>query len=332
MKVRADRSAPDPATAPAAATTTVAAAGVNTADTVAAATDYAALPPKPRSPFREGIGRLVRNRTAVAGLIIITVFLLMALLAPWLAPRDPLAQALYAKLKPPFWDPAGSFDHLLGTDDFGRDLLSRIIYGSRISMLVGLVSVTISLFFGTFAGAVAGFYGGRLDNLIMRFMDLLLAFPSILLAIVIVAFLGPSLRNAMLAIGVVSIPRYARIVRGSVLEEYNKDYVQGARALGAGDGRLIFHHILPNCLAPLIVQTTLGFASAILEAAALSFLGLGAQPPTPEWGAMLANGRALILRAWWAVTFPGLMILFAVLGFNLLGDGMRDALDPRLRD
>ena len=163
-------------------------------------------------------------------------------------------------------------------------------------------------------------------------MDILLAFPSILLAIVIVAFLGPSLRNAMIAIGVVSIPRYARIVRGSVLEEYSKDYVQAARALGAKDIRLIFIHILPNCLAPLIVQTTLGFASAILEAAALSFLGLGAQPPTPEWGAMLANGRSLILRAWWAVTFPGIMILFAVLGFNLLGDGLRDALDPRLRE
>ena len=166
----------------------------------------------------------------------------------------------------------------------------------------------------------------------MRFMDLLLAFPSILLAIVIVAFLGPNLRNAMIAIGIVNIPRYARLVRGSVLEEYSKDYVLAARALGARDASLIFRHILPNCLAPLIVQTSLGFASAILEAAALSFLGLGAQPPTPEWGAMLANGRALILRAWWAVTFPGVFILFAVLGFNLLGDGLRDALDPRLRD
>jgi peptide/nickel transport system permease protein/dipeptide transport system permease protein len=220
----------------------------------------------------------------------------------------------------------------LGTDDFGRDLLSRLIHGARISMLVGVVSVSISLFFGTIAGAVAGFYRGWVDVIIMRVMDILLAFPSILLAIVIVAFLGPSLENAMIAIGIVSIPRYARIVRGSVLEEYSKDYVQAARALGASDFRLIFQHILPNCLAPLIVQTTLGFASAILEAAALSFLGLGAQPPTPEWGAMLAGGRALILRAWWVVTFPGITILLAVLGFNLLGDGLRDALDPRLRD
>jgi len=211
-------------------------------------------------------------------------------------------------------------------------LFLRIIHGARISMIVGVVAVAISLFFGTIAGAIAGFYRGKTDNIIMRLMDILLAFPPILLAIVIVAFLGPSLRNAMIAIGVVSIPRYARLVRGSVLEEYSKDYVQAARALGAKDARLIFIHILPNCLAPLIVQTTLGFASAILEAAALSFLGLGAQPPTPEWGAMLANGRALILRAWWVVTFPGVMILFAVLGFNLLGDGLRDALDPRLRE
>lgn len=306
------------------------------------AAHVASLPNKPspthtgvevsRSPLVEALGRLRKNKTAVAGFFIIVLFLAMALLAPVLAPHDPLEQSLYAKLKPPVWQPGGTWTHALGTDDFGRDLLSRLIYGARVSMAVGVVSVSIALFFGTLAGSLAGFYGGLLDNVIMRFMDLLLAFPSILLAIVIVAFLGPSLQNAMIAIGVVSIPRYARLVRGSVLEEYAKDYVQAARALGAGDGRLIFVHILPNCLAPLIVQTTLGFASAILEAAALSFLGLGAQPPTPEWGAMLANGRALILRAWWAVTFPGLMILFSVLGFNLLGDGLRDALDPRLRE
>jgi peptide/nickel transport system permease protein/dipeptide transport system permease protein len=285
-----------------------------------------------RGPLAEAILRLRKNKIAVAGLIIICGFLIMALFAPFIAPHDPLEQSLYDKLKPPVWDEKGTWTYPLGTDDFGRDLLSRIIYGSRISMIVGVVAVAIALFFGTLAGAVAGFYGGRIDNLIMRLMDILLAFPPILLAIVIVAFMGPSLRNAMVAIGVVNIPRYARLVRGSVMEEYSKDYVQGARALGARDPRLIFVHILPNCLAPLIVQTTLGFASAILEAAALSFLGLGAQPPTPEWGAMLANGRALILRAWWAVTFPGIMILLAVLGFNLLGDGLRDALDPRLRE
>jgi peptide/nickel transport system permease protein/dipeptide transport system permease protein len=276
--------------------------------------------------------RLHKNRTAMAGLVIVGIFVFLALFGPLIAPHDPLEQSLYNKLKPPVWDARGSMSFFLGTDDFGRDLLSRLIHGARISMLVGVVSVSISLFFGTIAGAVAGFYRGWVDVIIMRVMDILLAFPSILLAIVIVAFLGPSLENAMIAIGIVSIPRYARIVRGSVLEEYSKDYVQAARALGASDFRLIFQHILPNCLAPLIVQTTLGFASAILEAAALSFLGLGAQPPTPEWGAMLAGGRALILRAWWVVTFPGITILLAVLGFNLLGDGLRDALDPRLRD
>lgn len=274
---------------------------------------------KSYGPLTESLLRLRKNKIAVAGLIIITLFLIMAVFSPWIAPHDPLEQSLYDKLQPPVWESKGTWDFPLGTDDFGRDLLSRIIYGSRISMIVGLTAVYISLFFGTIAGAIAGFYRGKIDNLIMRLMDILLAFPSILLAIVIVAFLGPSLRNAMIAIGIVSIPRYARIVRGSVLEEYSKDYVQAARALGAKDLRLIFIHILPNCLAPLIVQTTLGFASAILEAAALSFLGLGAQPPTPEWGAMLANGRSLILRAWWAVTFPGVMILFAVLGFNLFG-------------
>ncbi|WP_147820544.1 ABC transporter permease [Salidesulfovibrio onnuriiensis] len=284
------------------------------------------------SPIVEALMRLHKNRTAVVGLVIVGVFVILALFGQWLAPKDPFEQSLYTKLKPPFWEPKAAEGFFLGTDDFGRDLLSRIIYGARISMIVGTVSVSISLFFGTIAGAVAGFYRGWTDIVIMRVMDILLAIPSILLAIVIVAFLGPSLENAMIAIGVVSIPRYARIVRGSVLEEYSKDYVQAARSLGASDFRLIFIHILPNCLAPLIVQTTLGFASAILEAAALSFLGLGAQPPTPEWGAMLASGRALILRAWWVVTFPGIMILLAVLGFNLLGDGLRDALDPRLRD
>ncbi len=287
---------------------------------------------KSRSPLAEALLRLHKNRTALVGLIIVAVFAFLAIFGHWIAPHDPLEQSLYTKLKPPFWMPKAADGFLLGTDDFGRDLLSRIIYGARISMLVGVVSVSISLVIGTISGAIAGFYRGWVDILIMRVMDILLAIPSILLAIVIVAFLGPSLQNAMIAIGVVSIPRYARIVRGSVLEEYSKDYVQAARALGASDTRLIFLHILPNCLAPLIVQTTLGFASAILEAAALSFLGLGAQPPTPEWGAMLAGGRALILRAWWVVTFPGIMILLAVLGFNLLGDGLRDALDPRLRD
>jgi peptide/nickel transport system permease protein/dipeptide transport system permease protein len=199
-------------------------------------------------------------------------------------------------------------------------------------LLVAVVTVGIGVLFGSLLGAVSGYYKGFLDTIIMRFMDILLAFPHILLAIVIMAYMGPGLRNAMIAIGIVYIPRFARIIRASVLEEHEKDYVIASKAIGAKDWRIIFAAILPNCLAPLIVQTTLGFASAILDAAALGFLGLGAQPPTPEWGAMIAMGRSHILRAWWVMTFPGIAILLAVLGFNLFGDGLRDALDPRLRD
>jgi peptide/nickel transport system permease protein/dipeptide transport system permease protein len=201
-----------------------------------------------------------------------------------------------------------------------------------VSLTLGVVSVGIAFIFGSFLGALAGFYKGWPDNLIMRFMDIILAFPHILLAIVIVAYLGPGLRNAMMAIGIINIPRFARILRAAVMEEYEKDYVTAARAVGASNKRIIFNSIFPNCLAPIIVQASLGFGAAILDAAGLSFLGLGAQPPTAEWGAMIAQGRAMILRAWWVMTFPGIAILLAVLGFNLLGDGLRDALDPRLRD
>ena len=276
--------------------------------------------------------QLWRNKTAVAGMIVIAVFVLTALLAPILSPHDPIDAALYDQLKPPVWSEAGRGKNLLGTDDLGRDILSRLIYGARVSLLVAVVTVGIGVLFGSLLGAISGYYKGFLDNIIMRFMDILLAFPHILLAIVIMAYLGPGLRNAMIAIGIIYIPRFARIVRASVLEEYEKDYVTASKAIGAKDWRIIFVAILPNCLAPLIVQTTLGFASAILDAAALGFLGLGAQPPTPEWGAMIAMGRSHILRAWWVMTFPGIAILLAVLGFNLFGDGLRDALDPRLRD
>lgn len=287
---------------------------------------------KSRSPFVESLLRIRKNKTAVAGLLIVLLFALMALLAPVISPHDPLEQSLYDKLKPPVWAEGGSIKNILGTDDFGRDLLSRIIYGARISMVVGFISVSIALVVGTFAGSIAGFYGGMADTLIMRFMDIMLSIPYFLLAIVMVTLLGPSLENAMIAIGIVEVPRFARVVRGSVLEELSKDYVLGARALGAKNGRLIFLHILPNCMAPLIVQSSLGFANAVLECAALSFIGLGAQPPVPEWGAMLSQARALILSAWWVVTFPGLMILISVLGFNLFGDGLRDAFDPKLRN
>jgi ABC-type dipeptide/oligopeptide/nickel transport system permease subunit len=288
--------------------------------------------PEDRHPFFDQISQLWRNKTAVAGLMVITIFMLSAIFATYISPHDPVETSLYDQLKPPVWHTNGKWKNILGTDDLGRDILSRLIYGARVSLVVAVISVGLAFILGTLLGCFSGYYKGFRDSIIMRFMDIILAFPYILLAIVVVAYLGPSLQNAMIAIAITYIPRFARIVRGSVLEECEKDYVSAARAIGARDFRIIFIAILPNCLGPLIVQTTLGFASAILDMAALSFLGLGAQPPTPEWGAMIAHSRALILRASWVMTFPGLAILFAVLGFNLLGDGLRDALDPRLRD
>ncbi|MFZ0131250.1 MAG: ABC transporter permease [Desulfobacterales bacterium] len=285
-----------------------------------------------RHPLAEQLSQLWRNKTAVAGLVVIVVFFLTAVFAPLLSPENPLETSLYDQLKPPVWQEGGSLKNVLGTDDLGRDTLSRIIYGARVSLLVAVVSVGLAFFCGTLLGSISGYYRGAVDSIIMRLMDMLLAFPYLLLAIVVVAYLGPSLQNAMMAIGITYVPRFARIVRGSVLEESGKDYVMAARAIGAGNLRIIFLAILPNCMGPLIVQTTLSMASAILDAAALSFLGLGAQPPTPEWGSMIARSRSLILRAPWVMTFPGIAILLAVLGFNLLGDGLRDALDPRLRD
>ena len=288
--------------------------------------------PEDRHPLLDQLSQLWRNKTAVAGLIIVAGFVLAAFFAPVLSPHDPVETSLYDQIKPPVWAEGGTKKNILGTDDLGRDILSRIIYGARVSLIVAVVSVGLAFVLGTLLGSISGYYKGVLDNIIMRIMDIILAFPYLLLAIVVVAYLGPSLQNAMMAIGITYVPRFARIVRGSVLEECEKDYVMAAKAVGAGDWRIIFISILPNCLGPLIVQTTLSFASAILDAAALSFLSLGAQPPTPEWGAMIAKSRALILRAPWVMTFPGIAILLAVLGFNLLGDGLRDALDPRLRD
>jgi len=288
--------------------------------------------PHDRHPMLEQLSQLWRNKTAVAGLFIITVFFLTAIFAPLLSPHNPVETSLYDQLKPPVWHEKGTMKNILGTDDLGRDTLSRIIFGARVSLTVAVFAVGMAFFFGTLLGAVSGYYKGKVDSLIMRVMDMILAFPYLLLAIVVVAYLGPSLQNAMMAIAITYVPRFARIVRGSVLEECGKDYVMAARSIGAKDFRIIFLAILPNCMGPLIVQTTLSMASAILDAAALSFLGLGAQPPTPEWGAMIARSRGLILRASWVMTFPGIAILLAVLGFNLLGDGLRDALDPRLRD
>ncbi len=264
-----------------------------------------------------------KQRLGLIGGGILCMLLLMALLAPVLAPYDPLAQDLYQRLQPP------STDHWFGTDDFGRDILSRIVYGSRISLRIGLIAISLALTGGTLFGLVAGYRGGMVDMLIMRSMDLMLAFPSILLAIAIVAVIGPGIENAILAVSIVLVPQFARLVRSSVLTVREATYVEAARALGATESRLLFYSILPNCTAPLIVQTTLGMGTAILDAAGLSFLGLGAQPPVPEWGAMLSGGRELLLRAPWVMTFPGLAIFAVVLGLNLFGDGLRDALDPK---
>ncbi len=269
--------------------------------------------------------RLRRNPAAMVGLVILGLFGALAALAPVVAPADPIAQDLNARLLPPTWQ------HWLGTDDLGRDLLSRLIYGGRVSLTVGIVSVGFALGVGTLLGLTAGFYGGWSDSVTMRVMDTMLAFPATLLAIFIVGIRGPGLNNAMLAIGVINIPIFARIVRGAVLRVRQEDFVDAARALGAGQHRILGRHILPNTLAPIIVQTTLGIGSAVLETAALSFLGLGAQPPIPEWGAMLTNTREYLRDAPWVATFPGIAILLTVVGSNLLGDGLRDALDPRLR-
>lgn len=268
--------------------------------------------------------RLRANRAAMAGLAIVLLLMVAALAAPLLTRYDPLAPELANRLQPP------GAAHWLGTDDLGRDILTRIIYGARVSLQVGIASVLVAVLLGVPLGAMAGYFGGIVDNLIMRGMDIMLAFPGILLAIAIVAVVGPSLHNAMLAIGIVSIPVYARVVRASVLSLKEKEFIDAARVAGAHHFRIILRHALPNSLSPLIVQATLGVATAILDAAALSFLGLGAQPPTPEWGAMLSQGRAFLRLAPWVTFFPGLAIMLLVMGLNLFGDGLRDALDPRL--
>jgi dipeptide transport system permease protein len=271
------------------------------------------------------------NSGAVIGLFVFILLVVVAIFAPLLAPHAPDIQDKTAFLLPPVWETGGKAEYLLGTDPVGRDILSRLIYGARFSLLIGAVVVAISLFTGIALGLLAGYFRGWVDALIMRLMDLVLAFPSLLLALVMVTVLGPGLFNAMLAIAVTLQPHFARLTRAAVMAEKNREYVVAAKVAGAGHLRLMLITILPNCLGPLIVQATLSFSDAILGAAALGFLGLGAQPPTPEWGTMLATAREFILRAWWVVTFPGLAILITVLAINLVGDGLRDALDPKLR-
>ena len=272
-----------------------------------------------------------QNRGAVIGLVVFILLVLVALFAPLVAPYQPNAQHREALLAPPAWVDGGSLRFILGTDALGRDILTRLIFGARFSLFIGLAVVTIALTGGILIGLLAGYYRGFVDTFLMRIMDVILAFPSLLLALVLVAVLGPGLGNAMIAIAIVLQPHFARLTRAAVMGERHREYVISARVAGASDLRLMFVTILPNCLAPLIVQGTLSFSNAILDAAALGFLGMGAQPPTPEWGTMLAEAREFILRAWWVVTFPGLAILITVLAINLIGDGLRDALDPKLK-
>jgi peptide/nickel transport system permease protein len=290
------------------------------------AASEAAAPGLARSRRRSSafLRSMQRNPLGIAGLVIIALVALVALLAPVLSPYGPTEQVARRLLEP-------SPEYILGTDEFGRDILSRVIYGSRISLYVGIVSVSLALLAGGTLGLVAGYAGGRTDTLLMRLVDILFAIPSLVLAIVIAGLLGPSLTNAMIAIGIVYAPIYARLVRGEVLSVRNHLYIEAARATGVGHFGLVARHILPNITAPLIIQTTLMLSTAILSEAALSFLGLGTQPPDPSWGTMLGSGRRYMELTPWVAIAPGIAIVITVLGFNLLGDGLRDALDPRLR-
>lgn len=294
----------------------------------------------PQRPPESGIRRqmlrefwyyFAENKGAVLGLIVFSIVVFVAVFAPFIAPHDPAAQNRSALLIPPAFMEGGQWAFPLGTDAVGRDIFSRLVYGARYSLFIGLFVVTLSVSTGIVIGMIAGYVRGFVDTVIMRLMDIILAFPSLLLALVLVAVLGPGLMNAMIAIALVLQPHFVRLTRASVMAEKEREYVTAARVAGAGPLRLMFRTILPNCLGPLIVQATLSFSNAILDAAALGFLGMGAQPPTPEWGTMLAEAQEFVLRAWWVVTFPGLAILITVLAINLIGDGLRDAIDPKMR-
>ncbi len=277
-------------------------------------------------PWKEAWRSFRKNKIAVVGAIIILFFIIMALFAPIIAPEGINEQKLGDRLQAP------SAEHWLGTDDFGRDILSRIIYGARISLTIGFFAVLGSAVAGCFLGILAGYYGRWVDGIISRIFDIMLAFPSILLAIAVVAVLGPSLRNALIAIAIINIPNFGRLIRSKVLSVKQEEYVLAAKAVGMKDSRILYRHILPNSLSPIIVQGTLAVGTAIIEAAALGFLGLGAQAPEPEWGKMLADSKQYIMQAPWTMIFPGIAIMLTVLGFNLMGDGLRDALDPKMKE
>jgi peptide/nickel transport system permease protein len=295
------------------------------AASVAGAPAGGRLARRPRTLWQDSLARLLRNPAGVAGLVVLVALPLAAILAPLIAPYDPIEQAPLDALQGP------SAQHLFGTDQFGRDILSRLLYGGRYSLPVGIISVGIAAAIGVPLGLAAGYYRGWVESWVMRVMDVMLAFPGILLSLTAISILGPGLNNVMIAVGVSSVPAYARLVRSSTLQLRSLAYVEAARASGASSLRVIAAHILPNILAPLIVLASLGVGTSLLAASGLSFLGLGAQPPSPEWGAMLSTGRNYIELAWWITTFPGLVIVLAVLATNLLGDALRDALDPRLR-
>jgi len=270
--------------------------------------------------------QLMKSRRAVVGGIILLVIIFMAVFAPYVTPYDPVRQDIRNRLQPP------SREHIFGTDHFGRDTFTRVVFGARLSLRVGFLSILIAIVIGCFLGLIAGYYGGMLDNIIMRLMDVLMALPGFLLALAIVAALGPGLENVIIAIGISYIPSFARLMRSSVLTIRELDYVSAAEAIGSSDARIIFRHILPNSLNPIIVMATLSLAGAILSAAGLSFLGMGAQPPTPEWGSMISSARPYLRVSHWSVTIPGLAIFITVLCLNLVGDGLRDALDPRMKN
>ncbi|MEH6446977.1 MAG: ABC transporter permease subunit [Oceanospirillaceae bacterium] len=272
-----------------------------------------------------------QNRGALYGLVFISILAFVAIFADFISPYSPIEQYRDVLKMPPIWAEGGSWTHIFGTDALGRDQLSRMIYGSRYSFYIGFIVIFFCLTIGVVLGLVAAFNKGFIENLIMRMMDIILAFPSLLMALALVAILGPSLENAMIAIAVVFIPHFVRLTRAQALSELGKDYVSSSKTMGASTARLMFINVLPNCMAPLIVQATMSFSSAILDAAALGFLGMGAQPPSPEWGTMLADSRQYILSDPWMMAVPGLAILFTVLSINLIGDGLRDALDPKMK-